>query len=236
VETKHICVLANSVKFNERCIAGMEVYPASQEHSWKLSNKWVRPISHRADGAISVMESRLAANGRQPQLRDIIEIDLAKRANIAGHPEDWLIEPGRMWRHKGRFPNDIVPKFVETPDGLWLENPLHRDRVSPDFLQQTNAQSLYLIQPESFRIYIREDSFSGKTTKKRRGIFIYQGNEYDLGLTDPKMQAKYFPNFQQMSEGWVAPGPPSVAALCISLTPVFETTGYHYKLVAAVFE
>jgi hypothetical protein len=95
---------------------------------------------------------------------------------------------------------------------------------------------LYLIQPESFRVFIRDESFSGKTTRKRRGIFTYRGSEYDLGLTDPQMQEKYFPDFKKRSEGWVDTCPKLVSALCISLTPVFENTGYHYKLVAAVFE
>jgi len=160
---------------------------------------------------------------------------LLKEAQVEGQPEDWLINPTVRWKHCGRFNPAILDKLIETPENLWLEEAHHPDRVSPQYLRETTAPSLYLIRPETFQIYVRQDTFNGKRTKKRRGIFTYRGIQYDLGLTDPKMDKKYLQNLSTLSDGPVK-GPEKVLALCISLTPVFQNTGFHYKLVAAVFE
>jgi hypothetical protein len=212
----------------------MEVTP-SGEKKWHLTKNWIRPISHRPDGALNETESKIDAIGHQPRLLDIVEVDLSGKAQVDGQPEDWLIEPKKMWRKQGRFDPAIIDRFIEEPNDLWLEMPHHPDRVSPQYLKDTNSPSLYLIRPETFQIFIRDDDFTGQTKKKRRGIFTYRGVQYDLPLTDPKMQSTYFPGFPNIPEGPVAACPEQVAALCISLTPVFASTGCHHKLVAAVF-
>jgi len=213
----------------------MEVTSTS-ERKWRLSKRWIRPISHRDDGALDFTESRITVHGHQPQLYDILEIDLHGKANVDGQPENWLIEEGAMWRKKGHFGTDVIANLVEKPADLWLEEPNHPDRVSPEYLIATSAASLLLIKPDSFRIYLRNDPFGPEGKKKRRAIFTYRGTKYDLALTDPHMEEKYFPRPRQRKEGWVEPGPDSVAAICVSLTPVLKSTGYHYKLAAAVFE
>ena len=117
METKSICVLANSIKFGKRCVAGMEV-TSTGEHKWHLSKQWLRPISHREDGALNALESRITVHGHQPELYDILEIDLHGKAHVDGQPEDWLIEEGRMWRKTGHFGTDVIAKLAEKPANL----------------------------------------------------------------------------------------------------------------------
>ena len=62
--TKSICILANSIKFSGRCIAGMEVQQ-SENGKWRLLKNWIRPLSHRGGGEIKLSESRLD-NGTLP--------------------------------------------------------------------------------------------------------------------------------------------------------------------------
>jgi hypothetical protein len=79
------------------------------------------------------------------------------------------------------------------------------------------------------------NEFEGRDQKKRRALFSYAGTDFDLAITDPDIDTKYFKPF---------PGPGSPprtiqlesnnCLLCISLTKPFH--GYHYKLVATILE
>ncbi len=233
--TKTICVLANSIKFGGRCIAGMEVTPTSDK-KWKLSQDWVRPISHRDGGALSTTEIQFEGSGNEPKLGDIVEIYLDEPAHVAGQPEDWLITKNQRWQRKGYFKWDVLQKLVQNPDHLWLEDKFRPDRVSPAYLGKKGMGSLYLIEPENFQLAVWKETFNGTTKLKRRGTFDYKGTSYDLSLTDPLMQEKYFSDLRTRPEGPVKPGPTNVKAVCISLAPEFKEQKAHFKLVAAVFE
>ena len=69
-------------------------------------------------------------------------------------------------------------------------------------------------------MFLWDNTFRGQGAKKRRAVFTYCGTEYDLALTDPHMEEKYFPRPKQRNAGLVDPGPTSVEAICISLSVV----------------
>jgi hypothetical protein len=221
--------LANSIKHSDRCIAGVEVEKLP-DGKWKLSNNWIRPVSNREKNAINAKESCLD-NNSQPSVLDIIEISLSKSANVAGQPEDWIIDPISIWKYLGRIPRESLNSIIESPKNLWLEyphNPFSPDRVSPDFVKKHVLPSLYLIKSKDLQIAIAEKW----SQKKRRAIFTYQGIRYDLALTDPEIQRKFFSGFPLVPTGPIAKGPAPDSILCVSLAP--EWNGKHYKLIAAV--
>jgi len=234
MSTKTICVLANSIKFSGRCIAGMELRVEGSD--LRLTQNWVRPISLRDGGEVNQIESALPnkPNTNQPAILDVIDVPVQRPANVAGQPEDWLIDPSKRWAFRNVIPSNQLENLVQTPTNLWLEDHSRRDRVSPEYLRANSLPSLYLIDAEDFTIEITEaqDFNSGQMKKKRRSKFQYNGTPYDLALTDPLMQKKYFPTFPNLNTGIITPGPPHGCRLCISLAPVLN--GYHYKLVAAV--
>lgn len=233
METKSICILANSIKFAGRCIAGMVVEHA-EENKWKFSQIWVRPLSHRKGGELRPEESELNT-GKQPAILDIIDIPLEAEASVDGQPEDWLIQPESAWLYRGRFALKVLEKLTQNPDDLWLEFTYRSDRVSPEYLRSKSLPSLYLIRPSNLEIVITEFSDgSGRSKKKRRAQFYYKGVRYDLALTDPLMQQRYFPDFPQTKVGRLENGPRSDSIICVSLAPEFN--GYHYKLVASIIE
>lgn len=233
METKTLCILANSIKFSGRCIAGMEV-EATDDGKWRLNRNWIRPLSHSEGGEVNLHESRLDTN-QQPAILDIVEIPLDEPAQVDGQPEDWLIARESNWIYRGRFAPSVLGHLLEEPENLWLEFPHQADRVSPDFLRMHRLPSLYLIQASDLGLAITEFvDDSGQTKKKRRARFRYKGVSYDLALTDPKMQCRYFPNFPQTNSGPITDGPDADSILCVSLTPEFR--GHHYKLVAGVIE
>lgn len=233
MKTKTLCILANSIKFSGRCIAGMEV-ELTDDGKWHLARNWIRPLSQREGGEINSLESRLN-NNRQPAILDLVEIPLVAPAQIEGQPEDWFIERNSPWNYRGRFAPDVLGRLLEDPENLWLEFPHQSDRVSPAFLRKHRLPSLYLIQASDLRIAITEFvDDSGQTKKKRRARFCHEGVNYDLALTDPEMQRQYFPDFPRTDAGTIADGPDPDSILCVSLAPEFR--GHHYKLVAGVIE
>ena len=79
------------------------------------------------------------------------------------------------------------------------------------------------------------NEFEGREKKRRRGKFFYNGVRYNLAITDPEIDRKYFRPFPGIDDG-VRQIPMDVnnCLLCISLAPEFN--GYHYKLIATVIE
>lgn len=105
-------------------------------------------------------------------------------------------------------------------------------------LQASSRGRLYLIRPKDLRLYVGWDSYQGEPPKhKRRAHLQYNGQIYDLALTDPSIEKKYC-NSYPPSPGvrFVALKRPADCILCISLTRPYQFTGCHHKVVATVIE
>ena len=87
---KRIVCLANSTKFGERCIAGIDID----------TGRWIRPICDAEDA--SIPRTTRLIEGKEPELLDIIRIPLATR----GRDSDFVCEnleilPGQ-WKLWGK--------------------------------------------------------------------------------------------------------------------------------------
>lgn len=229
---RSICILANSIKFGGRCIAGKEVQLTTPPNRYKLTNTWLRPLGHSVGGELSASE--YVCGNVVPKLLDIIEIPFHQPSAVVGQPEDWSVEPGKTWIKRGQFGATVLAKLLDFPPNLWLEYASHPDRVSTTWLTSHKSPSLALVAVTDLKIVLQPstDFNTGKPILKRRCHFEYQGVRYDLALTDPEMQSKYFPTFPACQAGTIAPGPPTQSVACVSLTPALN--GMHYKLVAAI--
>ena len=237
---KTLCILANSIKESESCVAGIEIIK-NQYGRWQNTGQWIRPVSHRDNGAISRTESFLRKEGRKPKAFDIVEIALLKPVYVRGHPEDWLIEPSANWQYQGWFdPKESSDIFLESPDNLWLQENQKNDRVTSEWLEKQKLQSLYLIKPEKLKIYLRLNDWGGGLRRSIRASFCYLGINYDWSMTDPDARDKYFPDFDEHKPGVNNSILLDCAAICVSLTPEwkgnFASQAYHYKLVAGIIE
>jgi hypothetical protein len=240
--TVTICLLANSAKNKARCIAGSLV-EQTVDGGWRLRKKWIRPISYRPKGELTDAEVAVRKDGRAhiPRLMDIVEIPVDGPATIVGQPEDLFITKGASWHFKGRVNREAaIPKLVEQPENLWLEEGQKTDRATPDFVRANAGSSLYLIQPESFEARIETTTWDGKTSYHRTAYFRYHGTDYRLPFTDIVFGDTYCPKPWQMEEGPIPNAPTTVKALCISLSPPFSFSDdkpkLHYKFVAGIFE
>ena len=235
---KTFVILANSIRRGCRCIAGREMTEHDGQRHWGL---WIRPVSQHGEGEISTQEC-LCSDGTQPAVLDIVEITLTTRQDCAYQPENFIIDPSCRWQKHGTIPASSLPTIEEEPTHLWLQAGAGRtDRIQSQIALGSLEpfQSLYLIRPTKllFRIWETLDAFRGGLRKQRRAVFSYAGTEYNLTITDPSMEARYFrpfpPHDQPPKE--IAPRSPENCLLVVSLAAPF-TDGYHYKVVATVLE
>jgi len=234
--TKRILVLANSTKHHPKsCVAGRELLgDGSGETKW---GGWIRPVSNHDEGALDFGERRLTT-GTDPKPLDVVQICLRAHDNNPLQPENWLIESGQAWLKNSSVPvQDLLP-LVEEPQNLWLQPGQQNDRVHHSFLRQLpQVRSLYLIKPDQFCFEVRSRTWNNETKKKIRAGFSYRRQYYSLALEDPLIVRKYFPDFSKAADG-DAPIKEQVL-LCVSLPQEFKEfkePGFHFKVVATVFE
>ena len=231
--TKRILALANSTKHHPKsCIAGRELLDdGGDKTKW---GAWIRPVSNHDEGALDIVERRLA-DGKDPKPLDVIQSPLSGPENNPLQPENWVIQPGQAWKKESMCDARVLQSLTEDPEGLWLDPAQNSDRVSAPVLQRLqNFQSLYPIRPDAFHFQIRSRVWDGYAKKQQRGLFSYKERHYDFALTDPLIGQKYFPDYPQTQEGIIQPGDPRRILLCVSLTPSFHNL--HYKVIATVFE
>jgi hypothetical protein len=234
---KTFLVLANSIRRGRHCIAGREMF--LRDDRW-CHGSWVRPVSQQGEGEVSTNEC-LLTDGRQPKVLDVVEVPLTGKQNYACQPENYFIDASVRWRRVGAMPKNSLSAIEEKPAHLWLQPGMRTDRIHPDIAVESLVpfQSLYLIRPVNlrFRIWEADDEFRSGPRKHRRAIFMYAGTEYNLPITDPTMDARYFRPFPALNQPpqEIAPKEPGKVLLVVSLTVPF-TDGYHYKVVATVLE
>jgi hypothetical protein len=233
--TKQMLVLANSIKhWPGVCVAGREFRLTGSQHSL---GPWIRPVSSHGEGELSPNECRLMS-GLQPRVMDLIEVSLDRHVADPLQPENWLIDGGTPWRaSKAKFEIPSLNALLETPATLWLQTGENTDRVKASYLHQNPpGQSLYLVRVEDLRARFEWYEWDGRYRQRRRAMFSYNGVGYDFSITDPIFSERHRAQFP--AKGSPANSFPVVSErgchVCVSLAPEFN--GYHYKVVATVFE
>jgi hypothetical protein len=234
VVRKQILVLANSVKKAGRCIAGREI--VSDGKQYQLGG-WLRPVTDHGEGEVRDHE-RAYGDNSLAEVMDFAEVPLRGQVGDLCQPENWHIAGATRWSNlNAGFQRPTTEYLVERPRNLWLQPGEKTDRVTHEYLAaHPPEQSLYIVRPESFRLSLWSTTWDGRVRRKRRCVFTYRGNEYDIGLTDPVVTGRY-------EDQIPAAGRPPVeirlpccdnVAVCVSLAGAFQ--GCHYKVVATVFE
>lgn len=205
---KVIVVFANSVKHGKHCVAGKDVQ----------TGQWIRPVGDTA-GAELDHNQCICAN---PYGRYIVkplqkvEIELKAHSLLANQPENFLVGDAK-WTQRYKIEAHEVINYLDTPETLWgTGNRVVFSQIEDGTVQIT--QSLYLVKVDNFEIYKNMDN-------KRRASFSYNGNNYDLPVTDP--------NFENHLQN-----PQHQSILCVSLGEKHDPTGGKnyscYKIVATI--
>lgn len=165
------------------------------------------------------------ANGKLPELLDIIRIPYKKLQPTAYQPENVLISE-EQWEYLGKWPENKLDNLCDKPKEIFI-NQDRRDRITVEFFKKSRLESsLLLIKPKSIKLF-RTDY---ENKKKLRAIFVYNDLEYDFGVTDPIFLEEY----TKEKEGFYKLDSKDVY-LCISLAAPYKD-GYCYKLVASIIE
>jgi hypothetical protein len=217
---KYFICLANSKKYGERCIAGIEVLKSENGYTIVRQDnkpKWIRPVTQEKHGAVP------ASLVNNISLLDIIEIDETEEVPDGYQSENVRFKESSL---------SVVDQFRPSPGDLaaLIDNDqpylfgrkgkaLSLDAI--DFLEQ----SLTFIKATSSEIYIKKDP-DGR--EQYRLKFIFNMQDYDLPITDVTFLEKCKNNDcasinQDMKDG---------VYLTISVGVEFE--GWYYKLVAGV--
>lgn len=205
---KVIVVFANSVKHGKHCVAGKDIQ----------TGNWIRPVRDAA-GAELDHDQCICVNpyGRymvKPLQK--VEIELVAHSPLVNQPENFLIGNAE-WMQRYKIEANEIINYLDSPETLWgTGNRVAFSEVESDTIHIT--QSLYLVKVDSLDIYKNMDG-------KRRASFSYNGNNYDLPVTDP--------NFDNQLQN-----PQHQSILCVSLGEKYDPTGEGnyscYKIVATI--
>ncbi len=225
VDVKRIVCLANSRKYNGRCIAGKEVISDGR------LGGWIRPVSARETGEVAPNECGYQ-DGSSPRVLDIIDVPVTEAQPGGYQQENWLLAPNLNWKKVGRFNASELTHFIDTEESLWPDGYSssygENDRV-PSMLANSLRDSLRLIRVE--RLEISPESVYANNRRRLRGRFRHADQDYSLVITDTFYENEFF-----------SEPPPSdytdERLLTVSLGEPFESYGYtySYKLIAAVIE
>jgi hypothetical protein len=221
---KRIVCLANSYKTGGRCIAGREVLGNGKY------GDWIRPVSARASGELSILEIAYRDH-TVPKLLDVIDVPLLRPCPNGHQTENHEIVPHGRWSKAGEVPWQELESLREFPESLWIGNECE-DRGACNWVSESEAaafhHSLVLIQKRDFKVRVRTHDRDGAAVKACRGTFKYDATYYSLKVTDPPVIERYAP----MEDGVYKLHD---VYLCISLARAWEEDGCCHKLVAAVF-
>lgn len=214
MKTFFLC-LANSKKYQERCIAGIELRK-EENHFLPIFHKddtpkWIRPVSKTNYGAI---DANLVQN---VALGDIIEIDNVEECPHHYQSENVLFSSLSVLR-KSNLSIGALDKCTDKRNELF-----GNDRKSVSIAEIADiSYSLTLIRVSEPVVY---SIMNYKNNIQFRMKFVYNLIEYDLPITDVNFIEKFIESNQILKNA-------KAIYLTISLAVIFENE--HYKLVAGI--
>lgn len=217
---KYFICLANSKKYGERCIAGIEVIK-NEVSGYTIVKKdgkpkWIRPVSGEEHGQVS---ADLVGN---INLLDIVEINETEEAPNGYQSENIKFESSTL-KVVGKIKNSSTHLDLLS-DNQQLNLFGNKGKALPLDTIATTSTSLTLIKVQNAIVNIRREY--GK--EQYRLSFSFNSANYDLPITDVVFLEKCVKS-DSISIGEALPNDIYIA---VSLGVEYE--GWHYKLVAGV--
>ena len=224
MEKLFIC-LANSRKFTERCIAGIELTESSREgYKYDIvrteddSPKWIRPVSADQGGAVS------AALVDHINLLDIVRINVTAFTPEGYQSENVLFDDrsletiDNLRANVQRTPS-LIGQLLSVNMPVLFGN---RGRaVSMENIIQLD-HSLVLIEPENVEV---DQTISESGNPQIRAKFVFNGNSYDLPITDIDFTNRFSNNAMLLD---------FCSHIYFTISLGVEFNGWYYKLIAGV--
>jgi hypothetical protein len=210
--TKIIC-LANSRKFNERCVAGIEVDENSDGYNIIFSDskpRWLRPVSRAEHGEFP------ATIAQNLSLLDVVEFDL-----VAPCPSSYQTENVYFAENSVRKVSSIELSSANLDQLTCDTNTLFGNRGKAvhenDVISLGN--SLVFIKVQRYNVFIKPEN------NQLRMDFHYNLVEYDLPITDINFETIFRHN-NGILEG--------IQHLYLTISLAVVHNNWHSKLIAGV--
>jgi hypothetical protein len=205
--------MANSKKFNERCVAGIEVDDSSGGYkivSTGLNPNWLRPVSNSEHGEFPTKIAQDIA------LLDVIEFDLLAPCPSGYQTENVYFVEGSVKKVASiSLSSKNLDKLTSDTDTLFGNRgkAVHEDVI--DFLDH----SLVFIKVDKYNIFIKPKN------NQLRMNFTYNFVEYDFPITDINFEALYR-NDESIIEG--------VQYIYLTISLAIVQNNWHSKLIAGI--
>src|ERR1035437_9641129 len=206
--------LANSFKEGGRCLAGIELDNNNNPIIENGHPKWIRPICNTPHGEV---HTHLVVH---LNILDIIEID------VTGYPEerDYQSENALFRENSirvlGRFNSNNLNQLCDNRNLIFG----NRGKAVSEEAIGTLSYSLMFINTNQFEVI--ERTYEDNPNRPQvRLVFTYNGNRYDLPVTDPIFLHNYQSNPDIMED---------VADVYLSLSLAVVHNHWHSKLVAGI--
>ena len=218
---KRIVCLANSRKLGARCVAG-------REWSDGVAGSWIRPVSARETGEVTLRERQYEGGG-DPKLLDVMDVPLLRPRPAGYQSENWLLDPYAPWKRVTRLTASDLAAIVDPVAPLWLDGHStwhgRNDKIPTDRLDDVR-DSLRLVRVPSVTFSVSAPGARWDNPKRQvRARFGNAGAKYGLRVTDPVWERRLL----DKRDGTYRTGE---SYLTISLGEPFE--GSVYKLIAAI--
>ncbi|MBP1468304.1 hypothetical protein EYB53_021515 [Candidatus Chloroploca sp. M-50] len=209
--------LANSKKYGNRCIAGIELQKTELGFRVVRNNDapiWIRPVSNQEHGEV---DSHLVDH---ISLLDVVEITVTSPMPKGYQSENCLfLEEILQVVSKTPLRKDVLDRLCSQQTGMLFGN--RGKAVHSEKINELN-HSLILIRPQEFSVYT---TMTDKNKEPIRASFIFAGTTYDLPITDIEFEQEYYKNKQLLD---------SVKHIYLTISLGVEHNGWHSKLIAGI--
>ncbi|HAS6218543.1 dual OB domain-containing protein [Vibrio vulnificus] len=243
MNTVRVLILAKSYKNGGRCIAG-KICEDLPDNKVRL-HEWARPaLLNQKDEAIDpiTVNEYQYTNGDFLKVLDIADIPKHANCEVAGQPDNFVVKRGEKWSKHHHFRADCVFNITDTPVDIWLDSSTSTNKTTKAYVDAGKvSQSLYLIRPTSLKITLSNEynDWNERYQKKTLASFYYNDVLYeDISITCPAARNMLRDSYPDEGAGAITMTLPEgdEYALTLSLSPILESTGMHYKFVATIFD
>lgn len=215
---RHFICLANSKKYGERCIAGIEINLNKEKGSYRIvrngdAPRWIRPVSNSEHGEVA------ADLVDSISLNDVVELDIISENPKGYQCENMLFDPKSIKKvNKIKLSESALNNLVNNTQATLFGN---KGKAIPEDSIGTVDCSITFIKVENPEVYVRTDYNKPQIRIK----FIYHSVNYDLPVTDLNFIAEYNKNNNVIT---------SDKKVYLTISLGVEHQAWYYKLVAGV--
>ncbi len=215
---RKLIILAESAKFNNYCVAGVDVE----------TGKWIRPISENPELEDAVPLADLKyPDGSRVELLDVTEIKFSDRsANNPTQPENFFYNAKYFWQKVGRVTLQEVINLrgFDECDKIFYND--ERSILGADVLKFSERESLLLLPVENLFVSIEE----AEDKKKFFADFDYRGKKfYRFSVGDIEVRNKFADT--RAGKYFLK----DKATVVFSLTNPYVKNAECYKMLAQIF-